>query len=206
MKYMSKLMIISVLVTGSLTSCGYFDRSIRTAEDVTPGNPKGEKLDWRYGATDIKIQTTKVTRQLMNRWFAKTSWDLRNGKPRIVITQVDNRTDQYISLDMIRDIFEGAAVSDGRFTVVVGDTKDERELDAFMADIVGDPKYSNSTRLNPNSATAPQFLAKVRLTEAVTADAWSDYEDYRMSVTLYDIQTQEVVDTAWDVLTKKVER
>jgi hypothetical protein len=31
-----------------------------------------------------------------------------------------------------------------------------------------------------------------------------DYEDYRMTVTLYDIETKEAIDSAWDVLSKKV--
>ncbi len=186
----------------ALTSCG---RHIRTAEDITPGNSRNEKLDWRYGAGDIRIQTSKLSQQLMDSWFVRTGFDsMTCGKPRLIITQIDNRTDCYMSTDMIRDIFEGVAIEDGRYTVLVGDARDERELDRLMAKISQDPKYSNSSRLQPGQAIAPQFLVKVRLTKAVTADRSFDYEDYRMTVTLYDIETQEAIDSAWDVLRKRI--
>lgn len=186
----------------SLTSCHH--RRLRIAEDITPGNPSCEKLDWRYGAGDIKIQTTKINRQLMDRWFAKTGYDYAGGKPRVVITEIDNRTDQYIPTDMIRDIIEGVAIDDGRYTILVGDHCDERELDYLIAKISQDPKYNNSSRLLSGKALAPQFLGKIRITKAISSDRFYNYEDYRMTVTLYDIETQEAIDSAWDVLSKKV--
>jgi len=197
------LVMLSMLMgVGALSSgCG---RHIRTAEDITPGNLPGEKLDWRYGAADIRIQTTKLNRQLMNRWFAKTGYNCCDGKPRIIITDIDNRTDCYISTDMIRDIFEGVAIDDGRYTIVVGDSQDECELDCLMDKVSLAPKYNNPTRLKFGNAKAPQFLAKVRLTKASTSSRFYDIEDYRMTVTLYDIETQEAIDSAWDVLSKKV--
>lgn len=185
------------------TSC---TRNVRTAQDITPGNCAYQRLDWRYGATDIRIQTMKLSRVLMDRWYAKTAYDVGCGRPRIVLTEIDNCTDCYISTDMIRDIFESIAIDDGRFSVVVGDAHDERELDSFMSKISQDPKYANSTRLQTGQAKAPQFLGKIRITKAVTADNYYDYEDYRMTVTLYDIETQEAIDSAWDVLSKKVQR
>lgn len=142
----------------------------------------------------------------MDRWFVRTNWDCRNGLPRIVITEIDNRTDCYISTDMIRDIFEGAAINDGRFTITVGDMWDEQELDQRMQRIACDPKYNSQTKPAYGKASAPQFLAKVRITKAVSASKRFDYEDYRMAVTLYDIETQEAVDSAWDVLRKRVQR
>lgn len=199
-----KVVLAITLATVALTSTSCSCRRVRTATDITPGNPCGEKLDWRYGATDIRIQTTKLNRQLMDRWIARTGYDCANGKPRIIITEIDNRTDQYIATDMIRDIIEGVAIDDGRYTVLVGDYQDERELDYLMSKITQDPKYSNSSRLSAGKAIAPQFLAKVRITKSVTADRYFDYEDYRMTVTLYDIETQEAIDSAWDVLSKKV--
>ena len=197
-----KLIAICLLVGATTSSCG---RSIRTAVDVTPGNCC-EKLDWRYGAADIRIQTTKINRQLMDRWYCKTGYQGECGKPRIIITQIDNRTDQYIPSDMIRDIIEGVAIDDGRYTIVVGDEQDEQELDYLMDKVSCDPKYNNPTRLQEGRASAPQFLAKIRITKAVTSDRFYDYEDYRMTVTLYDIETQEAVDSAWDVLRKQVRR
>lgn len=185
-----------------MSSCAC--RNIRTATDITPGNKSCEKLDWRYGAGDIRIQTTKLNQQLMDRWFDKTGYNIHHGKPRLVITQIDNRTDQYISSDMIRDIIECAAIDDGRYTVVVGDIQDEGELDYFMNKILQDPKYANHSRIQPSKATAPQFLVKIRITKAVTCDRFYDYEDYRMTITLYDIETQEAIDSAYDVLRKKV--
>ena len=195
-----------VALTACLALTAGCTRHVRTAEDITPGNPKGVKLDWRYGAGDIRIQTAKLTRQLMDRWYLQTLYDCQNEKPRIVITEIDNRTDCYISTDMVRDIIEGVAIDDGRFTIVVGNLCDERELDYFMAKISKDPKYSNCSRLSPGNAKAPQFLGKVRITKAVSSDCWADYEDYRMTITLYDIETQEAIDSAWDVLRKKVRR
>lgn len=191
------------LTTATLTmGCG---RCVRTADDVTPGNLSCEKLDWRYGAGDIRIQTTNVCCQLMDRWAVRADPKVPYGdKPSIIITEIDNRTDQYISTDMVRDIIEGVAVNDGRFTVVVGDGMDEQELDYLMQKVQKDTKYNNSTRLAAGAATAPQFLGKIRITKAVTASRRYDFEDYRMTVTLYDIETQEVVDSAWDVLKKRV--
>lgn len=183
------------------TSCY---RSVRTAEDITPGN-MCEKLDWRYGAGDIRIQTTKITRQLFDRWYLKTGYQCESGKPRIIITEIDNCTDRFIPTDMIRDIIEGVAIEDGRFTVVVGNAQDEGELDYIMDKSTFDRKYGcSSTRLQPGVATAPRFLGKIRITKAVRSDRFYDYEDYRMTVTLYDIETQEAIDSAWDVLSKKV--
>ncbi len=192
--------LCTVLVSAS--SCY---RHIRTAEDITPGNPY-EKLDWRYGAADIRIQTTKINRQLMDRWFLKTGYSCQMDKPRLIITEIDNCTDRYIPTDMIRDIFESVAIDDGRYTVVVGNAQDEYELDDLMDKISRDPKYRNPSRLQAGKATAPEFLVKIRLTKAVRSDRFYDYEDYRLAVTLYDIETQEAIDSAWDVLSKKVRR
>ena len=178
-------------------------RGMPTAVDVTPGNPR-EKLDWRYGAGDIRIQTTKINRALFDRWYYKTGYNCELGKPRIIITAIDNCTDQYIPTDMIRDIIEGVAIDDGRYTIVVGQRDDEAELDYLMNKNNFSHKYNNCTRLQPGLATAPEFLAKVRLTKAIRSDRYYTYEDYRMTVTLYDIETQEAIDSAWDVLSKKV--
>lgn len=197
------LTILAVVVMPiTFTSCG---RHIRTAQDITPGNFRGERLDWRYGAGDIRIQTSKVTAQLMDQWYSRTGCADCNPKPRIIITQIDNRTDCYISTDMIRDVFESVAVDDGRFSVIVGDSRDEQELDCLMTKIQRNPKYSNSSRLQSGQVVAPQFLGKVRITKAMNSDRRYDYEDYRMTVSLYDIETQEIVDSAWDVLSKRVE-
>lgn len=204
MKPFFAIFLTASALASATTSCSY--RHVRTAQDITPGNFHCEKLDWRYGAGDIRIQTTKVTRVLMDRWFAQTAYNCQYGKPRLIVTEIDNRTDCYISTDMIRDIIEGAAIDDGRYTVVVGDICDEQELDMLMNKIVCDPKYGNSSRLTPGRALAPQFLAKVRLTKAVTSDCYYDYQDYRMTVTLYDIETQEALDSSWDVLRKRVNR
>ena len=198
------LIMCLLMVSAIFSSCCC--RRVRTATDITPGNIRSEKLDWRYGRGDIKIQTTKLNCQLMDRWLEKTGYNISNGKPRIVITEIDNCTDNYISTDMIRDIIECAAIDDGRYTVVVGNIQDEHELNYFMNKILCDPKYANSSRIKPCNATAPQFLARVRISKAVTSDCFCDYEDYRMTVTLYDIETQEIIDTAYDVLSKRVRR
>lgn len=201
---MKRLFLLCSLFSSiAFANSGCACRHYPSAVDITPGN-YGERLDWRYGAADIRIQTTKINRQLMDRWFAKTAYNYQQGRPRIVITEIDNRTDTYIPTDMIRDIIEGAAIDDGRYTIVVGDIADSRELDSWLNRITRDPKYSNSSRLAPNQVTAPQFLGKIRITKAINADRNYTYEDYRMSVTLYDIESQEAIDSAWDVLSKKV--
>lgn len=200
MKYAIPLVLTAALAA---TACG---RNIRTAEDITPGHAHETRLDWKYGATDIRIQTTKVTDELMQRWWNIARADLTTkGKARIIITQVDNRTDQYISTDMIRDIVEEVAVNDGRFTITVGDAKDSDELDRLMVKAGLDPKYRAEGRPQPNQATAPQFLAKIRITKATTHQKRYDLEHYRFSITLYDIETQEAIDSASDTMYKKVE-
>lgn len=181
-------------------------RYARTAVDITPGNISGEKLDAHYGANDIRIQTTKLNATLMDRWLAKTGYDLSCGTPRIIITCIDNCTNQYISTDMIRDIFEGAAVNDGRYTVIVGNYQDTNELNALLNKYTQDPRYSSTSKPQFGALKAPQFLAKVRITNDFNYDPYYVYEDYRMSVSLYDIETQELIDSAWDVLKKRVRR
>lgn len=192
------ILTLSLLLAG----CG---RNIRTAEDITPGNTKETHLSWKYGATDIRIQTNKLTQELVNRWAERTHYDFATGKPRIIVTHVDNRTDMVISTDMIRDIIEHAAAQDGRITMVVGDTRDEQELDTWLKKIVKDPKYSNKTRVENKQVTAPQFLAKIRLVKAMTEQKRYDIEEYLMTLTLYDLETQEIIDSATDILRKKVQ-
>ncbi len=185
-----------------LCGCG---RDLRTAQDITPGNVKETQLSWKYGATDIRIQTTKITKELVDRWVARTHYDISAGKPRIIVTHVDNRTDMVISNDMIRDIIEHAAVDDGRVTMVVGDSKDEHELDTWLKKITKDPKYSNKSRVDTCAVQAPQFLAKIRIVKAMTEQKRYDIEEYLMTLTLYDLETQEIVDSATDILRKKVQ-
>jgi hypothetical protein len=185
-----------------LCSCG---RNIRTAEDITPGNAKETCMSWKYGATDIRIQTTKITKELVDRWVARTKYDVSAGKPRIIITHIDNRTDMVISNDMIRDIIEHVAVDDGRVTMVVGDTKDEQELDTWLKKITKDPKYSHKSRVDTKKVQAPQFLAKIRIVKAMTEQKRYDIEEYLMTLTLYDLETQKIVDSATDILRKKVQ-
>jgi Peptidoglycan-synthase activator LpoB len=197
------ILSLSLLTAATLTaSCG---RHIRMAKDITPGNMQEDQLTYKYGANDIRIQTTKINKQLMDRWYFRTHYDGAQGKPRIVVTQIENRTDTYIPSDVIRDIIEAAAINDGRYSILVGDAKDEQELDQLMNKIQNDPKYANVSRLEPNQAKAPQFLAKIHLTKTSTELKRSTIEDYRMSVTLYDVQTQEAIDQAYDVLRKQVE-
>ncbi len=185
-----------------LSGCG---RNIRTAEDVTPGNAKETCMNWKYGATDIRIQTGKITKELVDRWVARTKYELTNGKPRIIVTQIDNRTDMVISNDMIRDIIEHVAAEDGRVTMVVGDTKDEQELDTWLKKITKDPKYARKSRVDNNEVQAPQFLAKIRIVKAFTEQKRYDIEEYLMTLTLYDLETQQIVDSATDILRKKVQ-
>jgi hypothetical protein len=192
------LLALSLILAG----CG---RNIRTAEDVTPGNAKETCLNWKYGATDIRIQTGKITKELVDRWIARTKYDLTNGKPRIIITHIDNRTDMVISNDMIRGIIEHVAVEDGRVAMVVGDTKDEQELDTWLKKITKDPKYAKKSRVDNNEAQAPQFLAKIRIVKAMTEQKRYDIEEYLMTLTLYDLETQQIVDSATDILRKKVQ-
>lgn len=71
--------VILLLALMMLSSCAC--RSVRIAEDITPGNISCDKLDWRYGAKDIRIQTTKLNKQLMDRWLEKSGYNLYNGKP-----------------------------------------------------------------------------------------------------------------------------
>lgn len=57
MKQFALFLTSLTLIAGTTTSCG---RKIRTAEDITPGRVhKSPKMDWRYGAADIRIQTTE---------------------------------------------------------------------------------------------------------------------------------------------------
>lgn len=181
--------------------CG---RHVRTGEDLTPGNFHEKEMDWRYGSTEIRIQTTKLTKILMDRWLSKFHMEPGKSKPRLIITGVTNATDSYIPLDMVRDIIESVAIDDGRFTVVVGNDRDEKELDTLLQKTLHDPKYAASSRPKESEALAPQALAKIRLSLATTHMPRYDLEDWRLSITLYDVQTQEAIDSAYDVLHKKV--
>ncbi len=197
----TKLPILLMILALMTASCG--GRRLRIAEDITPGNYFYTKLDWRYGSGDIRIQLYKLCSVLMNNWQTKIGYDAFY-KPRIVITDIDNCTDEYISTEMIRDILEEIAVNDGRFTVVAGDRCDRAELDAWMDRILNDSKFDNSSRIKPSGAIAPQFLAKVRITKAIASDRCYDYQDYRMTVNLYDIETGCAIDSASDLLRKRI--
>lgn len=203
MKHILKTISSCVLAATFLVGCS---RQMRTAKDITPGNLPETELDWRYGANDIRIQTTKLTRILVDRWLAKIPPASAETKPRIIITEVSNLTEDYIPLDMVRDIIESVAINDGRFSVVVGNAQDSKELDALLQKSLNDPKYSLSSRPKQGQVKAPQVLGKIRLTVAKTHQKKYDIEDYRMSITLYDIETQEALDSAYDVLRKQVSR
>lgn len=197
-----KLLTLTTLLC-SFSSCS--TRHVPVAYDVTPGNHSGVQLGVGYGADDIRIQTSKINRTLMDRWFAETGHLLRKGvQPRIIITEIDNRTDVYISTDMVRDIVEGVAINDGRYTIVVGDAQDKRELAGLLYELTHDPKYSASSRPETGSALAPQFLAKIRITKSHSQLPKHKIEEYRMTITLYDVESQTAIDSAWDVLRKKV--
>lgn len=200
-KLITLLALSSALSLGS--SCS--TRNVPVAYDVTPGNHKGTRLGVNYGAEDIRIQTSKVTRCLMDRWYAETGYLAKKGNlPRVVITEIDNRSDTYISTDMVRDIIESVAINDGRYTVTVGDTKDKQELAGLLYEVTHDPKYSSSSRPEAQQALAPQFLGKVRITKSSSPLPKYTVEEYRLTITLYDIETQTALDSAWDVLRKKV--
>lgn len=203
---MKSLMIKTILLNTLFISTTSCYRQVRTAIDITPNHSPCDKLDWRYGAADIRIQTSHLTRQIFDRWELKTGYSCPGVRPRILITEIDNCTDQYISTEMIREIIEGVAIDDGRFTVVVGNSLDEGELDHLIGKINCHPKYHNPSRLQAGQAIAPEFLGKIRITKAIREDRFYLYEDYRMGITLYDIETQEAIDSAWDVLCKKVRR
>src|SRR5690554_2885782 len=103
--------------------CSGCCRPLYMAEDISRCNPTRASLDWHYGAKDIQIQTGRILSCLLERWYWKTGYNPNNcTKPRFIITEVDNCTDQYLSSEMIRDIFENVAANDGRFTVVVGNS------------------------------------------------------------------------------------
>ncbi len=204
MKTLLKTLIVALVLVGA-SGCG---RNVRTARDVTPGNEGETKLDWRYGANDIRIQTSKINKQLVDRWYAKTGYRMERNdrRPRIIFTEFDNRTDMFVPTDMIRDIIEGVAINDGRYTIVVGDSHDKKEIDSLLTELVTDPKYSRTSRPQLGEALAPQFLAKMRITKAATEQPRYIIEDYRMTITLYDIETGEAIDSAWDVLRKEVQQ
>lgn len=202
---MKKIISVSLLAL-TLVSSSCAKRHVRQACDITPGNYGCEIMDWTYGAGDIKIQSRNICAHLMDRWYASSDPRVAYGaKPRLTISSVDNRTDMYISTDMIRDIIEGIAVEDGRFEVVVGDCADEQILDATLSDIETNPKYQQSRRPQYGKVKAPEFLAKILITKAVSRTDYYDYEDYRMTVKLFDVETQELIDSASDTLQKKVE-
>jgi hypothetical protein len=164
-------------------------------------------LNYRYGANDIFIQTSRLAKTLMDRWFVETKYIPRSTlKPIIQFGTIENKTDSYISLEMIHDIFESVATLDKRFVVVASHSKDENELDLLLKKQIQSEKYSDVTRCIPNQVTAPRFLAKLRITKAKSAGSNFDIEDYRMTMTLYDIETQEIIDQAFDLLRKYTKR
>ena len=195
-------LLIFPFIALSLTACHHH---VRTAIDATPGNPRECELDWRYGANDIRIQTTNLSKTLMDRWFNKTKYLFNpQEKPTIVFGGIDNQTDMFIPSELIQDVLEGVAINDGRFRITVSYAKDEKELDCLMCKQQLSPKYQNSSKLEPCQAIAPRFLAKLRITKAATKTPCYDIEDYRMTMTLYDIETQECIDQAFDLLRKFV--
>lgn len=202
--FAKKTKLLAILICAATLFSGCGGRHIRTAEDITPGNLPETELNWQYGANDIRIQTTKLTKILVDHWFARLTPEEKTKKPRLIITEVSNLTNSYIPLDMVRDIIESVAINDGRFSVVVGNAQDAEELNRLLQKTLNDPKYSNSSRPKQGEVKAPQLLGKIRLTMAQTEQRTYDIQDWRMSITLYDIETQEAVDSSYDILRKKI--
>ncbi|MBB65571.1 MAG: hypothetical protein CMO81_10970 [Waddliaceae bacterium] len=158
----------------------------------------------RYTADDLCYQSALVAKQLIDRWENQFEKQIdKKEKPRLLINDLDNRTDVPLSHKDVSKYLDLIAAKDGRFTVKLGNTQDEQENDMMMDRYLSDPHYSTDATPDHPNGKAPQFLTKIRLSKAVTSDQVYNYEDYRLSILLYDIETQELIDSAWDVLRKQ---
>ncbi len=186
----------------SATSCSLN----KIAHNFSINNSRATVVDWRYGASEIRIQTCKATRTLIERWLAKTSSCQSTDCPRIIITKFKNCTDCYIPCEMIRDAVEEAALDDGRFTILMCDPKSEQKLTGCMSKTQRHPKYRYPAAPSPDGNSGPKFFGKICLTKISSTDPACQLEEYHLALDLYDAETEELVDSAQDILYKKAYR
>lgn len=157
--------LVCVLLSVVASSCCYVHRNSSECVCVV--------VDWRYGASEMRIQTGRAAGDLMDRWFAKTGHDSDQKCPHIFVSKFNNLTDCFIPEEIVRDALEKAALDDGRFSIAVGKRRGK-----------------------------PTLLAKVSLSRDVFSGSLGDVEVYQLTIGLYDAESDTLLDSAKDVLCK----
>jgi hypothetical protein len=138
-----------------------------------------------YRTEDLYKQVNWASRQLMNRWFKRTGHEYqREGRPQLIIAEIDNRADTYLPPTIVRAIFQDVAEEDGRYISVPS------------------PVVEEGDRSNRYRRPAPILMATVRLAKNEQRVEDTHHQSYRLSITLFNEGNEQAIDTAWSDLDK----
>ena len=163
------------LISLITTSCGVAPAQVEPCSSTV--------VDWRYGASEIRVQAGNASRALMERWFATTGHDCHKIRPRLLIVNFNNETDCYIPQDVVCDAIFRAASDDGRYSMELGATN---------------PRI--------NSWHRPTFIGEITLSKELTPGTSCDIEKFRLTIDLYETESKEFIDSAQDILWKKLHK
>ncbi len=178
---------------------------IHTVQDLT-GTPRiGERIDWRYNAQDVRLQAKYIMKELVTRWYNNTGYKaIHHVTPHIIFAEIENRSDAFISLEAFQDVLHALSIEDTRYTVEVHNVQNERELNALISKMKENPHYAPTSKVHVDQVLPPQIFAKFYLSHEVSSGNQVEYLDYRMTITFYDFETREPIDSISDTLRKKI--
>jgi len=185
-----RLFSLCLISASVLTGCSY----TRMFSDYTPVYFE-EVTESPCQPEEIQQQFAFIIGQLLDRLLTDNRYTCQNGKPLFVFTGMENFSDLEISSGMILDIIEEVSIIDGRFITDGKFLKDEEELGSVINKIIRSLKCSSFYRVPDYYKGFPQFLTKITLEKNLHSECCPSYENYCMTVTLYDPYTKEEVDS-----------
>lgn len=153
---------------------------------------------WEYGPSIIRKQTIAILKPLIDEWYAKNGE--RFDKPRILLTRINNTTGEYIASNEVRAAFQSAADDDGRFTVILEDVVDDCEFKRVTNAFDKIQKSEDEIRVKDGEKIIPDFFAKIRFQKVKACP----FEEYWMTIALYDIETKELIGSGTNVFRRKL--
>ncbi len=170
--------MIQRLKTATLIALVLIASSACTRGISIPGFRRGEKAAAQRVAWQYGANDLRIQATKVNKKLIENWLEGHEGKPLLYIAEVDNRTDWHIDTEMLQDIFTNVAINDGRYDV---------------------------TMEEPDTGDIPVLRATILLTKKATKLKYFEYEDYIMTITVFDNDNQQKIDSAWDILRKRVE-
>jgi len=168
--------------------------------DIEPYDYGENPQCWEYGPAAIRAQTAAIMKPLMDDWYAKNGE--RFDRPRILLTNINNTTGEYIASNEVRGAFDSVADQDGRFTVIIADAVDNCEFKRVTNEFDKIQKSEDEIRVKDGEKIIPDFFAKIRFKKVETCS----YEEYWMTIALYDVGTKELIGSGSNVFRRQLRR